>query len=421
MGRPDLRQPLAALLAATCVIVTSQLTASAADETDPPTPTAEIVVKLAPEHDVSEVTAAFPVEVDRAFLASRGIYLMRATDPKVKADPNKAKELADKVEKSRAVAWAEPNTPIQLADRRFHAWPQGDPTDAGEDPIVWSDQPAAQSLRLTDAHTRADGLGTIVAVMDTGVDSTHPALRDRVVPGWDLVDDDPDSSETVTPTDSDHNGMPNEAYGHGTFVAGIVTLVAPGATVMPYRVLDSDGQGNLFAVAEAIRDAVVRGADVVNLSLGTDTKIQSHLLTDEIHNARHAGVVVVAAAGNDGSDQQKFPAAGADTLSVTALGQNEDTLADFADHGPWVDLAAPGQEIIGPVPGGRYARWAGTSVSTPFVAGQLALLRTTMSNRDPSKLIEAISHSARKLHPKGVEFGAIDVVGSLDYATAHSK
>jgi hypothetical protein len=171
---PLLPAAMGALVCRMCVILAGQSTALASgDQTKPDAP-AEIIVKVDAKHSVEDVTASYPVEVVRAFLASRRIYLLRSTDPHFSRNPNRVRELASKLSRSAAVDWAEPNLTMQPADTRFHAWPQGDPADAGDDSDVWYEQRAARSLRLADAHARSKGDGTIVAVLDTGVDADHP-------------------------------------------------------------------------------------------------------------------------------------------------------------------------------------------------------------------------------------------------------
>lgn len=386
----------------------------------PHTP-AEVVVKvdLAGGHTISDVAAAFPIQIDSAILASRGIYLVRSTDPRYQDDPKHTQQLADLIDRSSAVVYAEPNYETGLADTQFHGWPDGSPSDAGTDPAVWSDQPAATELQLDAVHARNRGAGTVIAVLDTGVDPTHPALAGRLLPGWDYVGDDADPTEVADRVDDNGNGILDEAYGHGTFVGGLVALVAPDARILPERVLDSDGYTNVFVVAQAILDAADAGANVINLSLGTPDRLQSQLLNEAITTVQRRGVVVVAAAGNDANGAPHYPAALKDVLSVSALSAGTSMLANFADWGRWVDVAAPGQHIAGPVPGGGYAWWAGTSMAAPFAAGQIALLHSSAPALGEHELVDAVNHTTTAMEPSRLAFGAVDIPASLDYAERH--
>lgn len=377
---------------------------------------AEAVVKLQPGRAIQDVLGAHPIEPGPPLLASRGLYVVRSTNPQYCGTYDWSKKLADEVEDHDAVVFAESNLPNDLSDGRFHAWPDGDPTDAGSDPAAWTSQAAARSLRLTDAHRLSRGVGVTVAVLDTGADASHPALAGRLDPGWDYIDDDPDPSEAVNGRDDDGDAAADESYGHGTFASGVVALVAPGARIMPMRVLDSDGHGNLFVVAEAIEDAVDNGADVINLSFGNATKPKVAMLEEAVKNARKLGVVVVASAGNEGSTLDQYPALLSELLGISALDANGQRLATFSNSGSWVDVAAPGSEVVGPVPGGSYARWNGTSVSAPFVAGQAALVRSRRPLLDAVKTSDAITGTATVLKPKGVaEIRSINILRSLSY------
>jgi subtilisin family serine protease len=401
--RPD-RDPYRRLRlwAVLAILALAASLAAATSATAAPAPAASIVVKidLANGHSVGEITSAYPLVVESTVLASRGIYLLRPTDLRYN-DPKKLRELADKVAHSNAVLYAEQNYAIELSDTRFHAWPEGDPVDVGADPAAWLNQPAARRLHLDVVHRTGTGAGQTVAVLDTGVDPTHPALAARLLPGFDYVDDDGAPAET-----------PGGALGHGTFVAGIVALVAPGARIRPYRVLDGEGDGNVFAVSEAIIDAAQSGAGVINLSFGVTGKIESKVVTDAVKQVQKRGVIVIAAAGNDASGEKEFPAAQKEAIGVTALQADNNDLTPFANHGNWIDIAAPGAQIVGPVPGGGYATWAGTSMAAPFVAGQAALLRAAFPRIDRPKLLDKLIKKADRL-PGKFPFGAADPLASV--------
>jgi len=261
---------------------------------------------------------------------------------------------------------------------------------------------AWSALRLNDAHQLATGAGVRVAVLDTGVDRLHPALASRLDPGHDFVDGDTDPSEQGTRLDP--------AYGHGTHVAGIVAQIAPDARIIPMRVLDSQGTGDTWALGEALLRAVDPdgnpatddGAHVINLSLGgvTRTRLLDAVAqlaecgaadaTDPVTEQSDAGygvdrercshsvgAVIVASAGNDGSNSLRiYPAAeGAYGLISVAASRSDGRLAAFSNSGNWIDVAAPGDGITSTVPGGGYGTWSGTSMGSPMVAGTAALVR----------------------------------------------
>ncbi len=251
------------------------------------------------------------------------------------------------------------------------------------------------------------GAGIKVAVLDTGVDLKHPALAGHLLPGWDFVDNDNDPSEV-----GDQLTGP---YGHGTHVAGLVSLVAPDAKIIPIRVLDKRGMGNIWVLAEALAFAVnpdgdpktADGADVINLSLSTlrETRLISSLLKKacggdsgddkDFPISVNPYLVVVAAAGNGGDDTRQYPAAeNVDGLIAVGATTVDDTLASFSSRGSWVQVAAPGQAILSTVPNGQYATWSGTSMAAPLVAGEAALVRAhfpKLVNKDIARQVIRMS------------------------------
>ena len=347
--------------------------------------------------------------------STSGLFLVRPADPAVAANPTLLGLLAKRLTASPQVEYAEPNRPDGLLDGLgLHAWPDGAPSVVGTDTALWSGQPAAGALRLGAAHSVSTGRGITVAVLDTGVDARHPALAGKVLTGYDYLDGDADTSDTATGSDSSGNGVPDEAVGHGTVVAGTVGLVAPDARILPYRVLDSDGTGTTYAAASAIFAATKAGARVINLSFGLTDGTSSRALADAVAYATGRGIVVVAAAGNTGRAVKTYPAALPGVLSVSALASSGSALATFSTFGSWVKVAAPGQDVVGPVPGGGFARWSGTSIAAPIVAGQAALVRARLLLGLTSTVTNAVTATTSKLPSGAVKYGAVDVVDSLN-------
>jgi subtilisin family serine protease len=236
-------------------------------------------------------------------------------------------------------------------------------------------QRAVTQTNLAAALAISDGAGTVIAIMDSGVDPCQPFLRGHLMSGGlDLVDGDLSPWEVWNGVDEDDDGDLDEAFGHGTFVATIVALAAPAARILPYRVLDSDGGGTAFDIALALADAIDRRVDVINLSL---TYHHRSMVVDLLlEEASNRSIVIVAAAGNDGEEHLPFPASDGHVLAVAALGADGQGLADFSNRGDQVTLAAPGEDVYGGLAGGDFGTVSGTSVAAPFAAAGAALLKS---------------------------------------------
>jgi thermitase len=229
-------------------------------------------------------------------------------------------------------------------------------------------------IRLPQARAIATNIGSgiKIAVIDTGIDLQHPAFQNRMVAASDMFDwIDGDSIPQEV------SGGTNEAYGHGTSVAGIALQVAENAKIMPLRVLDSSGYGDVSNVASAIDWAVAHGAKIINLSLGADY-LKS--LDQTISSATSKGVFVIAASGNSGDTNVNFPASASEGLTSTAgfrigvgsVGVN-DVKSVFSTYGSNLEMVAVGELVYGPAPSNQLAAWSGTSMATPMVSGGLAL------------------------------------------------
>lgn len=318
----------------------------------------EVIVRLKAGADPTALAASYEMTVS-AVLSSANIYLFTTTDDE--------ESEVSKLESDPRVAWAETNwvSRVPTGDP-YRTWKWGE-TDASG----YVNQHAFEQVNLAPARKKATGAGVTVALLDTGLDLQHPVFADQVMllPHSDMI------SDTNTPDDIG----PGLAWGHGTHVAGIIHGIAPDATLMPIRVLDSQGRGNTFVLAYAIETAVANGADVINLSLGADCG--SLVLSEAVESAINAGVVIVAAAGNDNSSVPQCPAGLPGVLAVAAVTETRER-ATWSNYGDWVSLAAPGEGITSTFPVGvgaetdatpGYAVWSGTSMATPFAAGAAAL------------------------------------------------
>ncbi|MDY6833718.1 MAG: S8 family peptidase [Chloroflexota bacterium] len=207
--------------------------------------------------------------------------------------------------------------------------------------------------------------GVTIAVLDSGVDRDHPDLEGKII-------------ASVNFTDSDTF---EDMYGHGTHVAGVaaaasdndlgITGVGFDSSLMNVKVLEDDGKGYCSRLAKGVRWAVDNGAEVVNLSVVVDTPSAS--LESAIDYAWENGAVIVAAAGNDGNSDPRYPAYYSNCIAVAATDTN-DSLASFSARGDWVDVAAPGVRIYSLSNDGGFEYKSGTSMATPYVAGLAALI-----------------------------------------------
>lgn len=269
-------------------------------------------------------------------------------------------------------------------------------------------QPANQLIqtRLTQTKFQTAGAGVTVAVIDTGVDTSHPVLANSLVAGYDFTRNQSGGSETadvsqstvaVLDKRSKGTGRVSQstvavldqssvavldnpdyaAFGHGTMTSGIIHLVAPQAKIMPLKAFRADGTGYNSDILNAIYYAVKHGAKVINMSFNY-TSYSKELETAVNYAANH-GVICVAAAGNSGLQTKVYPGALKNVIDVASTGDN-DIQSAFSNYGaPPVWLAAPGEGIMTTYPFGTYAAGWGTSFSAPFVTGTAALMASMYS------------------------------------------
>lgn len=301
-------------------------------------------------------------------------------------------------------------------------------------------QPSAQIVRIQEAQRTfsAAGTGSVVAIIDTGIDPNHPAFTNVLVPGYDFTRNQegfgPDQS-TVGVVDRSGSGSPHQstvgvvdrsssdaahneepafvdsyavatggqpgatalnnpqyaAFGHGTMVAGIVHLVAPEAMIMPLTAFQVDGTGYTSDILRALYRATSPGARVINMSFGTTNPSTELRLAVDYATAR--GVICVASAGDQSLETSVYPAAFDNVLGVAST-TNDDSRSTFSNYGQKVVwIAAPGEGILTPYPFDVYAAASGTSFAAPFVSGTVALLLQVQWNLRYSDAAAAIAHA----------------------------
>jgi subtilisin family serine protease len=281
-------------------------------------------------------------------------------------------------------------------------------------------QPANQIVRTLEAQSTfgVDGTGTIVAIIDTGVDVDHPVLKPALVAGYDFTRNKSNGNEkgdvsqsTAALLDDAQPAYVNQStaalldqstaalldnpqyasFGHGTMTAGVVHLVAPRAKIMPLQAFGANGEGYVSDVMRAVYHATKNGAKVINMSFSFSS--YSPELNNAVNYASGRGVVCVGSAGNDGLETIVYPA-GLDNVIGVASTTDFDTRSTFSNYGnSLVWVAAPGEAVITTYPYGTYAAVWGTSFSTPFVAGTAALLNDVSSSVNEDKAETAVGNA----------------------------
>ncbi|MDT8363055.1 MAG: S8 family serine peptidase [Nitrosomonas sp.] len=255
----------------------------------------------------------------------------------------------------------------------------------------------------------ATGDGITIAILDTGVDDSHPDLAANMVPGWNMHDNNADSSDI---------------HGHGTKVAGTAASaanngqgsagVAWNARIMPIRIARPDGMAYLSTMAQAIRWAADNGAQVANLSYGG---ADSLTVQSAANYMRSKGGIVVMSAGNSGTLLDSPPS---DALIVVSATGSNDVRASWSTYGPLVDVAAPGVSIYTTTRGGGYGNVSGTSFSSPITAATVALMLSANPDLTPTDVDGLLKSTAIDLGEPGVDqyygHGRIDAARAVEAA-----
>ncbi len=259
--------------------------------------------------------------------------------------------------------------------------------------------------------------GTLVAILDTGVDRDHEDLVGRVVAEVNLGD----------------SPVVNDLHGHGTHIAGIIaanagnsigiTGVALESLIMNVKVTDDRGRCDAAAIADGIVWAVDRGADILSISLRLSEPSQE--LEGAVAYAWNHGVLIIAAAGNEGGSVPQYPAYYPECIAVTAT-REDGSRAPLASHGDWVDVAAPGYQVYSTLPDNEYGYKTGTSQATAHVAGLAALLYGIAIDGDGDGWVNdevraAIEASCVQAGASGMGKGLVDPVEAVTLLQSESK
>jgi type VII secretion-associated serine protease mycosin len=282
--------------------------------------------------------------------------------------------------------------------------------------VIKSTPWSLQRILLDELWAQATGKGVTVAVIDTGVDASNDQLSGALASG---------SKSFVGGYGT------QDLEGHGTRVAGIIaaravkgtafTGIAPDAKILSLRYTGGDGedgQGNSGTMSSAISYAVAQGAKIINISSDTASKKDDPTLQSAVAAAVRGGVLIVAAAGNDGADGKSadtYPASYPGVLAVAASDRNDER-AYFSQAGDFVDVAAPGVDMVSTVPKGGQCSADGTSFAAPYVAGVAALLKEKHPTWTASQIATRIEETAQRPgrgHNRYIGWGVVDPVAAL--------
>jgi len=362
----------------------------------------EVLVEINPGASIEAINARFGTStIQRIY----GTNFYRLGTPKQKKEAKFRKKLAKDPDVISATLNPLITTPVNVFGRAVIGFPGDHPT-TGQVKTRYLAQQLVGDLQAL--QLRAKGDGVLIAVIDTGIDRNHPDIKDHLwtdpgeIPGDHLDNDNDglvddvfgwnffDSSEDTM----EQRGNPQTSIaGHGTFIAGLIALIAPNAKIMPIRAFNADGVSDAFSVAQAIKYAVDHGARVINLSFGSTE--DSPVMHDAVTYAHQRGVLMIAAVGNENKGDDvapQFPAKwNLEVMGVAALDGNNRKAA-FSNFGASVSVSATGVDLFSLYPeinsAPDYAMWSGTSFAAPLATATAALILEDNPHQDIRRTIE---------------------------------
>ncbi len=322
-----------------------------------------------------------------------------------------------------AAASSGPDDDASWQHAPIHAfdWPSSAPNDA-----LFASQTDLPTIGVPAAWLRTTGTpSVVVAVLDTGIDAAHPEFSGRLVPGFDALTGQADTAANFSPTDDDND--------HGTHVSGTIAAaanngagiagIAPNVSIMPIKVLDSAGEGDFGGMVSGINWAIARGARIITMSLGGTLSPSAATRVQQTFDAAYAaGVVVVAASGNDAGAINEYPCNFTHVICVGSSTNDGTAVSTFSTRTAALALIAPGEHITSAIRGNAYAFATGTSMATPHVTGAVALMRSINPGLAVDEVIIDLTQTARPLVPGGRNpdsgYGLLQVNAALDLVAA---
>ena len=255
-------------------------------------------------------------------------------------------------------------------------------------------------------HTK--GKGVKVAVIDSGIDSNHPDLADSIKKKKNVYN---------------HMQGTDDAYSHGTMVAGLIvgkrTGVAPDSELYIAKVLHDDGLGTYTNILDGITFAIANKVDILCMSLGMDSELPK-IMRDRIQLAYRKGVTIVCAVGNSNVQKAEYPAFYDNVIAVGGIDKNLER-ANFSNYGFEMDVVAPAVDILSTYKDGRYAKSTGTSFASPLVAGGLALVKAYYRDKgieltpvEMKSMLKRLSKRADDRKDRYMGYGIMDVAKILE-------
>lgn len=389
-----------------CVLLVSALSPSQPVEAQDRDAPGDIVVTLQPGTSVESIAAQHGAQVVESIPGTTTYRLRsqkaRRTLRSMKQDSDVRRANRDSLVQRQQTVGFPNDEPVPIP-------PGSRPAELYSNQLSETGQ--LESLQVDSASALAESAEQItIAVLDTGIDMSHPAVSDRLwlnryeiagngldddrdgyidnINGWDFVADAASPDET---------GYEGPVAGHGTFISGLILLTSTNVRIMPLRVLGPDGIGSAFDAAAAVNFAAKNGARVISMSFGAEGTAQPKVLREAISSARELGVVLVAAVGNGSSTQIAYPASDRQHVISVGATDSERKKASFSNYAEKaVDIWAPGVDLISALPGRaddgspRFAVWSGTSFSTALVSSACAMLLSTSSVLQPDEVKERI-------------------------------
>lgn len=250
-------------------------------------------------------------------------------------------------------------------------------------------------INWNEGLANAEGRQVTVAVLDTGLSPHQAELWTRVIASVNYVEKGGPAHDLPYGTDSNANGYPDEGAGHGTMVAGMLSILAPKVDLAIARIADSDGHSSAWLVVKGLAFAVNSGAEVANISLGSIPQIIA--LSDTMNWCEEKNLLVVAPVGNDDADRARYPARITKVAAIAGL-LPDDTKAPFSNWDGLTNSCAPSTGLIGPWWDDEYyAIWSGTSFASPMAAAGIANALRRTTPKDAGDLEDALQASGKNI------------------------